>query len=332
MSVLISANPRVQCKKCGRPATVRIRYAKLNLCSEHFTEYIEERVAKTIERYKMHSDLKKLLIGVSGGKDSMSLLYILSKLKSRYNIEIVCLHIDLGLNNYSEESKSIIIEASRELGIPCLIISLKDLIGYTLPELVEKSKRPPCSLCGMLKRYVLNLVGLEIGADAIALGHHLDDILSFALKDFLLQDLVDFSKMTPITPGIPGVAAKRIKPLYEVYESDLELYAKLKNIRVVGANCPFKYRDPITTSARKMLDELEEYAPGFKISLSRKLARNASRYVQGESIILCKYCGMPSSNGICGFCKLTMKVMGEPKGREAREKIRKLVDSSSFSN
>jgi len=101
------------------------------------------------------------------------------------------------------------------------------------------------------------------------LGHHLDDILSFALKDFLLQDLVDFSKMTPITPGIPGVAAKRIKPLYEVYESDLELYAKLKNIRVVGANCPFKYRDPITTSARKMLDELEEYAPGFKISLSR---------------------------------------------------------------
>jgi len=74
MSVLISANPRVQCKKCGRPATVRIRYAKLNLCSEHFTEYIEERVAKTIERYKMHSDLKKLLIGVSGGKDSMSLL------------------------------------------------------------------------------------------------------------------------------------------------------------------------------------------------------------------------------------------------------------------
>lgn len=68
MSVLISANPRVQCKKCGRPATVRIRYAKLNLCSEHFTEYIEERVAKTIERYKMHSDLKKTTYRCIGRK------------------------------------------------------------------------------------------------------------------------------------------------------------------------------------------------------------------------------------------------------------------------
>lgn len=328
MSELIDNRINSRCRRCGRPAVVRVKYAKLTLCREHFLEYVEERVLKSIKRYSMLNGVRRILVALSGGKDSLSLFYILHSIRDKVGLEhIIGFHIDLGLGSFSIDSKKAVETACNELRSPCIIISLKDLLGYTLPELVEKTHRPPCSLCGLIKRYLVNLVSVELGVDAVSLGHHLDDILPYAVKDFLIQDTVDLAKMTPIIPGYPGLVSRKLKILYEIYEDDLESYAKLRGIKTVEAHCPFSYVDPLKEASRKMLDELEEKAPGFKISVARRLANNPITQPSGNEIIPCRYCGMPSKNGVCGICKLTTRIHGRPIGGEIRYKVREYISS-----
>jgi len=323
LSKILEDTTVYKCRKCGRRADVKVTYAKLLLCGDHFLEYIENRVLNSIRKYKMLNNVRKILVALSGGKDSLSLLYILSRIRNQLGLdEIVGVHIDLGLGAYSDESRILVEKACRDTNIQCTILSLKELTGHTIPELAEITRRPPCSLCGLFKRYLINLLAVELGVDAVILGHHMDDILVFAIKDFLFQDMVDLAKMTPVSTGIQGFLAKKIKLLYEIYEDDLYSYAYFSKIKTTGTQCPFKYMDPFKIAIRKMLDELEEYAPGFKISIARKLAETLGKSRESEAIQPCKYCGMPSKNGVCGICNLTMKIYGEPLGPKIRTKIR----------
>jgi len=304
-----------------------VQYAKLNLCKEHFLEYVESRVLRAITRYSMLRGVKKLLLALSGGKDSLTLLYVLNSIKGQVGlVEVIGFHLDLGIDGYSEASKKAVENACSETSTRCMTISLRDLVGFNVLEAAKAAKRPICSVCGALKRYFINLVALELGVDAVTLGHHMDDILVFALKDFVLQDYVDMYKMVPVVPGVPGLVATRLKVLYETYESDIGLYADLRGIGYVKEQCPFKYKDPFKETIRRMLDELEARAPGFKLSFARRLARGlakASATSQG-GFVPCSYCGAPSSTGTCLFCRLTARVAGKPLGPVVREEIRKM--------
>lgn len=322
----ILATGGARCSRCGRDAEVRVPYAKLNLCRDHFLEYMENRLYKTFERYGLTKYAKSILAAVSGGKDSMSMLYMLAKLKDKLELrELVGFHLVMGLGGYSEISKKVFEKACSELGVKCIVLDLKDVIGYTLPELAARVKRPPCSTCGVIKRYMVNLVAVEAGIDAAALGHHMDDLLTFALKNFLTTGSIGHLKLAPVAPGVPGIMATRIKPLYEFYEQDLKLYAELHGIEHVASGCPFKYLDPISASVKRMLDELEKASPGFKVSLIRKLTKSTSGEVLEARVVPCKYCGMPSASGVCSFCRLTEKVAGKPLGLEVRSKVRELL-------
>lgn len=328
MSIPIQEGYWAKCSRCESRAVVRVPYAKLNLCRDHFLGYIEERVYRTVERYKMLRGAKRLLVALSGGKDSLSLLYLLNSLKGRLGLEaVVGFHLDLGIGEYSKASSEAVSLACNENSTECFTVSLRELTGFTLPEIVRASRRPACSVCGALKRYFVNAVALELGVDAVSLGHHMDDILAFALKDFMLQDLADLAKMVPVVPGVPGLLVTRLKLLYETYESDLELYANLRGIRYLKTHCPFKYRDPFKSAIRKMLDELEAEAPGFKLSLARRLAKNMFGGISGSSkpIVPCKHCKMPSSTGECTLCKLTARITGKPLGPVVRERLKSLL-------
>ncbi len=319
------ASGHAKCSKCEKPAYVRVPYAKLNLCREHFVEYFENRVLKSIEHYKMLKGVRRLLVAASGGKDSLSLAHLLAKHRERLGVELYVFHIDLGMGAYSEASRAAVGELCERHGLKCIVLGLRELLGYGLPELVKLSKRPACSLCGMLKRYFVNLVSVELGADAAALGHHMDDILVFALKNFLTQGGAGFLKLSPVARGVPGVMATRLKPLYEAYESDIYHYAVAEGVRFVEIECPFKYADPIKRAVREMLDKLEGEVPGFKVSLARRLARGAPAE-EGE-VRPCKYCGMASSSGVCAFCRLTSRVFGKPMGPEVRARVRSVVEA-----
>jgi len=313
----------VKCAKCEKGAVVRVTYARLNLCSEHYIEYFEKRVLKTIEKYGLFKNTKRVLVAVSGGKDSLTVLRVLSKYRDVLGVTLAGVHLDLGVGVYSERSREAALSTCSDHGVECRAVSLSDLLGYTLPELVRKTRRPPCSLCGLIKRYVFNVAALEWGFDVVVTGHHMDDILVFRVKEMLMgQRESEVAKLLPFTPGVTGFYAARARPLYEVYEWEIELYSKLTGLKYVEAQCPFKYRDIISSSVAEMLGKIDSEIPGFKITLARRLAKRTRWDVNAEKITPCQYCGMPSSSGVCALCKFTLKTHGKPMGLVVREKLK----------
>ncbi len=311
-----------RCTRCGRPAAVHVRYARLKLCEDHFAEYVEGRFVGFAKRRRLFGGVGRVVVALSGGKDSLSLLHVLVGQKEGLGVgEVYGLHINLGLGSYSAESEEVVMEACRKLGVKCLVLDLKSLTGLSVSELSELSGRPPCSVCGTVKRYLANLVAVELGADAVAFGHHMDDLLRFAVKGLLVDGSVAALKLSPVAEGIPGLLARRVKPLYEVYESELELYARIRGIRTVGNTCPHKHVDSVAGAVGDMLDRIEREAPGFKLGLIRRFTRLWGR-VSPEGVSRCDMCGMPSSGGTCAFCRITARAAGTPLGPEVRNRVR----------
>ncbi|MEM0027660.1 MAG: TIGR00269 family protein [Ignisphaera sp.] len=325
----MKSGKEIRCSLCGEPAATRIAYAKLWLCKKHFIEFIEKRVFESINRYRLAGQGQRMLVAVSGGKDSITMLYLLHKTSMKMGFEVIALHMDLGIGTYSKISREIVEHFCKSLGTPLIILDLKTLIGYSLPELVHKTRRPPCSICGLIKRYLINVVAQEIKADAAALGHHLDDLLPYILKNFMLQNLFEISKLGPKTESVDGFVG-RIRPLYDVSEHEIALYAKLSNLPFVDEECPYTSKKSLDKQVKEFLNNLESLHPGIKISFARAVARNIHVYKTlsvAKTLKRCVVCGAPSSDDMCSFCKLTNRVAGRPLGAEVRLKIRDMLSS-----
>jgi len=316
-----------RCSLCGKPAIVFIRYQRRYMCQDHFKEFIVNKVRRSIRRYKLIHGGGLILVPVSGGKDSATLLSILSTLSNEYGFKVLAMHINLGIGEYSRRSMEAAVEEAKLLSIPILILDVKELIGYTIPELAKLSRRPVCSVCGLVKRYLINAVAVEAGADYVALGHNADDLAVYSMKSFMLQDLEAIGKLGPKTESIPGVAVGRIRPLYEVYERESFLYAYVNGIPFIHDECPNVNHESLELQLKGKLNEIEEKRPGIKITMVRGLARRIKDFPRPEyRVVKCRYCGLLSSDGVCSFCKLTKKITGEPLGPRVREIIKKLLN------
>jgi len=318
-----------KCSKCGSKAVIKIPYARMNLCERHFIEYFEGRVAATIEKYGLLKEGESVLVAVSGGKDSVALLSALTAVAPKLGLKVIPLHVYLGLGEYSEESLEAVKESSRKLAVNTRILNLEEVVGITIPELSAKSKRPPCAVCGLVKRYVLNAAAIEWGVDAVATGHHIDDLAPYALKNMLLGDMDAALKLAPVTTGEEGYLARRVRPLYEVTERECLIYAIVKGLPFVKTSCPNTFLGGMDALIRKFLYELDLRHPGVKLRFMRSLARTAARNLANKTrpqteLTRCKYCGLPSRSEVCGFCKLTERALGSPAGPKVREALRSI--------
>ncbi len=277
----------------------------------------------------MHCIRTKVIVAaVSGGKDSSTMLAILSKLSRQYGFRLIGVHIVLGLREYSEQSLQKVQQLCKEYKTPCIVVELRKLIGFTVYELARRARRPVCSVCGLVKRYILNAVAVEIGADYVALGHNADDIIAYSLKSFINQDLEQLAKFGPATETIKGLAVGRLRPLYEVYEKESLLYALVNKLPIVIDECPFRPEQPIEERIKEFMNKLEEEHPGIKLSFLRRLEKRIETYqaLAGKrEYKKCRYCGLVSARDICSFCKLTKRISGEPLGPRVRLEIRNLV-------
>jgi uncharacterized protein (TIGR00269 family) len=320
-----------KCRICGGEATVYLPHSRLWLCDKHFNEFIEKRVLETINRYGLIRRGSRILLGVSGGKDSDVLAHILSKLSNVIGFNLYLLHIDLGIGFYSEVSRRLVSDLALKLNIPLIIIDLRKLLGMGIPELSRKTHRPPCSVCGIVKRYLLNAVAVELGVDAVATGHNMDDMAVFILKEFLSQNIENLSKLTPRIDGVKGFLATRIKPLYEVYERDIMIYAEKNNIVYVKDKCPYSVEKSLTNTLKQLLSKTEENHPGLIIGFIRRFMKNIEKYPRPrETYKRCSICGMPSSGDTCSFCRLTKKALGKPMGLKTREHIRSVLEEMNL--
>jgi len=308
----------MKCSKCDNKAVIAIRYAGLYLCKEHLNEWLESRVQRTIEKYKMISRNDIVAVGVSGGKDSTTLLHVLYKLSKKMGFEVIGLNIELGIDNgyeYSKKSTEIAKKNFEMLGIKYRIIKLKEEFGFSIDDTRNKSSRPVCSTCGIVKRYLLNKFAKEMGANVLATGHNLNDIAQFIMAGYINGDVSNLSKLSPVLPAEHGFV-KKVKPLFLTPEKEIMTYAIVNNIPFIYDSCPYTFRrlgGVMQTSIRRSLEELEEKVPGIMLRLVENFEEKIRPLISIEreetELNFCKVCGMPTTKGreLCSFCAIRAK-------------------------
>lgn len=323
----------VSCSICGRPAVYINHVSGKAYCRKHFLEYFDRKVRRTIRRYSMFSTNEHIVVAVSGGKDSLSLLHYLHKLSKRVpGWRITALLIDEGIEGYRSITKKDFLRVVDELNVDYKIASFKEYIGYSLDEIVrigKEKKLPylPCSYCGVFRRYLLNKVAREIGATVLATAHNLDDIIQTYVMNIINNSWDKILRLAPVTGPLDHPKfVKRVKPFYEILEKETALYSILNNLYPKFVECPYA-RLNIRWTIRRQLNELDDKYPGTKYSLLRSLLRiidilskHKDEIIRGE-IKTCGVCGEPSAHKICRAClyRYELGFMGEEEKRIVEE-------------
>lgn len=298
----------VNCRKCSKPAVINMRQHKLALCGEHFLEWMPARTQRFIERYEMFGPKDTILVAVSGGKDSLSLWDVLLRL----GYEAQGLYIDLGVSQEGYSSNSLAkvqgFVEERE-GVRLKVVDVKDEYGKSIPRLAkERPGQKTCSLCGLVKRYIMNQAALEEGA-VLATGHNLDDEAAVLLQNVLHWQTGYLLRQAPVLPSTHPRLARKVKPFFRFYERETAAYAILRGIDYIYEECPFA-RGATTIFYKGLLNRLEERSRGAKLQfyLSFLRAREEGSLKGAENGLEmgdCERCGQPTTaSGLCAFCRL----------------------------
>ena len=293
------------CTKCHKILSIYNRpYSGERLCPKCFKASLKERVQGAINRFDMLDHWSRIAVGVSGGKDSLTLLHILKEIEEdTHGSELIAVTVDEGISGYRDEALGIVERACRAVGVEWRLVSFQDLFGYTMDE-IASWERPlgACSFCGVLRRRALNEAAKQVDADRLATGHTLDDMAQSALLNLLRGDL---GKMASLDAGgftRPGFV-KRIKPLCEVPERETTLYAYLQGFELQGTACPYA-GEAMREDARKFLGEMETRRPGTLFTTFNTALKLIPEVATVETMKTCKICGEPSTGAICRVCQL----------------------------
>ncbi|HEY7570283.1 MAG TPA: TIGR00269 family protein [Nitrososphaeraceae archaeon] len=259
----------------------------------------------------------KVAVAVSGGKDSLSLLYILNKIYGEKNyITIIAITIDEGIPGYRDESLEITKDFCSKIGIENRVLKFGDVFGINMDELLAKrpsEKISSCSFCGTFRRRALDLISESVGASVVATGHNLDDQLQTFLINILSGDVerIGWIYPEPVEYGEKNI--RKIKPFVEIYEHELVFYALHRGIPFQAEECPHK-NESIRTDIRTILNSLESNHPGIKynafnsaIKISKLLKMDTSGSLTKK---ICSLCGRDSSSSVCSVCKNLMILSG----------------------
>ncbi len=296
----------MRCSFCGKKAIYC--YKGKCYCKEHFIEYFEKKVHETIEKFNLIKKGERIGVAVSGGKDSLSLLYFLDKYKDRYGIEVIGIHIDEGIKGYRDILTDYLKKISKKFGWEIKIYKFKDFFGVTLDEAVKRIKEyKPCTICGVWRRWLMNYAAKELNLDKLATAHNANDEAQTVIMNIIEGNTKDFVKGGPYV-GIKELdIVPRIKPFYFVLEKETTIYSILNGIYPPFVECPY-IRGQTRDLIRKKLYELESKYEGFNENIVRNyvevIEKLKEKYKGTVKLKKCKICGFPTSHDICRACEL----------------------------
>jgi len=306
------------CTICKRnDAIFGRRYSGENLCGRCFSRTIEDRVRKTISKYKMLEQKDRFMVAVSGGKDSVTLLHILTKIEKAFPNVVFCAGtIDEGIKDYRDEALSIAKKNCQKLGVEHAVISFKELFGYELDEIVailrkrDKNELTPCSYCGVLRRKALNTLAREASVDKLVTAHSLDDETQTMLLNVVHGDPLRIARSKPVLDVIHPKFVQRVKPLCMVPEKEVVFYAYLKEIEFQCIDCPYA-QTALRNDIRTMLNRMEHKHAGtlFTVFSSMEKLRPAlEAYIKEVKLNDCKLCGEPTVSDLCRACEMLQEL------------------------
>jgi uncharacterized protein (TIGR00269 family) len=292
-----------------------MRQHKLALCKDHYLEWIPEQTARFIKKYEMFTPEEKILVAVSGGKDSLSLWDILVRLGYKADGLYLGLGIDGGIN-YSHESQRLTEKFANENNLKLHVLDVEKEYGQSIPMLSSISYRGhgrPCAVCGLAKRHEMNRIARDLGYDVLATGHNLDDEAAVLFGNTLRWSAEHILRQGPVLPGADGLARK-VKPLCRFYEREMTSYAILRGIEYIYEECPFAEGSQ-SIFYKEALNQLETARPGAKLIyyLSFLEARKSGNLFiekneRHAQLHPCPKCGQPTSApDMCSFCRMIEK-------------------------
>ncbi len=301
------------CHRCDKRAVIRLWQHRLQLCSEHYIEWFIKYTAQTIERYHMFKPGDRLLVAVSGGKDSLTIWDILQQLG--YDADGLYIHLGIGKDEpYSEHSLELTHNFANQKNLNLQVVDLIKQYGGSIPELSLRRHRSqkPCSTCGLVKRHIMNEVAHKGEYDALVTGHNLDDEVAVLFSNALSWDMEMISRQSPVLPAGPGFARK-VKPLCRFSERETTAYALVNGIQYVEEECPYA-EGASMLYYKGILNKMEEEQRGLKLRFYSNFLKarkhgylpvhNIEETEVGE-VNLCPQCGQPTSSGnLCSFCRL----------------------------
>jgi len=282
-----------------------LRASNSAFCQDHYFEAFERKVFKAIKSFSMFQPGDRILVAVSGGKDSIALLHLLH----HHNYDVTGYYIDLGIESYSEMSTEKVLEFSSTASIPIRIDRVRDLFGVGIDEVARILRRPPCAVCGTVKRYLMNRAAQDF--DVVTTGHNLDDEAATLLGNLLHWQEGYIRRQSP-SLGEQGTLARKVKPLIYLTEYETAHYAFMKGLDTVVEECPHSER-ATSLSYKEALNGLEAAMPGTKLSFVKGfLALKGSLFPpeEPEAIDLtpCNQCGSMTTVGLCSVCRMREKV------------------------
>jgi uncharacterized protein (TIGR00269 family) len=296
----------VKCTKCGDTATLELRRHNAAFCAPDFLAFFRRQVTTAVRKHRMLTPEEPVLVAVSGGKDSLALWDVL--IEEGYRTS--GLYLDLGIFEYSVESKAKCEAFAAARGVPLIVETVAEAVGAPVPVMQRVTRRPPCSGCGLSKRYLMNRAALAHGFPVVATGHNLDDEAATLLGSVLQWQTDALARQSPALPSTHPKLVRRVKPLYRLSERETAAYAFLRRIDYIVEECPFA-RGATSIAHKEILSRMEDASPGAKHNfLFGFLEKARPAFERAEGVVLkeCERCGQVTTGTVCAFCKLADQV------------------------
>ncbi len=297
----------MRCIVCKSKAHINLPQHNSRFCKDHFLQYFFNQVRKAIKKEKMLSYNEKVLTVISGGKDSLVLWDVLMKMG--YNVD--GLYINLGIGDYSLRSQEKCEEFASQRNANLFVVSLKDIVGMGIEDISRYTRRKPCGVCGLIKRYIFNRFSGENGYHTVATGHNLDDEAATLLGNILHWQMGYLSRQSPVMPSNHPKMVRKIKPLFRLTEKETAAYAIINGIDYIFEECPLA-KGARSIVYKQALNYLESNSPGTKIQFFLGFLRKGRQTFQQDeekvSLQGCIRCGQPTAIETCAFCQLMNKI------------------------
>ncbi|MFZ9040806.1 MAG: tRNA(Ile)-lysidine synthetase [Ilumatobacteraceae bacterium] len=305
-----------KCRVCREPAIIDLPRHNAHFCADHLVQFCRRQVAKAISDHDMFGPDDRVLVAVSGGKDSLAVWDLLVELG--YSAD--GLYIGLGIGEYSDSSYEFTRAFADERGLALTTVDLRDDLGYDVPTAAKVTRRVPCSACGLSKRHLFDRAAIEGGYDVVVTGHNLDDEAAVLFGNTLHWDIGYLARQLPVLPAEHGFPRKA-KPLVRLAERETAAWCIVRGIDYQIDECPMAIGNK-HLAYKEALNSIERMSPGSKASfylefvdkMAPLLAEHRAR--DRDRLVPCVECGStttePDSGDEprCAFCRLRERVVG----------------------
>jgi uncharacterized protein (TIGR00269 family) len=299
----------MKCKRCGGEAVVEVRRHNAAFCKGCFPVVFRNQVRRAIDEYDMLDRDDRILVAVSGGKDSLALWDVL--LDEGYRAD--GLYLGLGIGAYSDRSHERTATFAAGRGATLRTVDLADTYGFDIPLAGRKGSRSSCAVCGLSKRYIFNTEARNGNYDVIATGHNLDDEAAALLGNTLRWNVDYIARQSPVLPAAHGFVRK-VKPLHRLSELETAAYAFLRGIDYIVEECPLVAGNT-QLRYKEAMNAIEARSPGTKaqfflgyLDRGMPIFRTAEDRVE---LVACANCGQATTTTFCAFCRARAQILGE---------------------